>query len=103
MRVRMTAGVPRLLAFVTAVLVVFSSAPLMIGPPGMAVPLVMTTLLVAVLALIVAVAHTCRPSVRTALAWGRAGCVVRTPARQCDPDAAGHVRSRAPGSRYFCS
>jgi len=87
-------------AGVTALLVVFSSAlsvPGLSGLSGAAVPLVMTTLLLAVLALVIAAPRQGRPLVRPGVTCQRAGFQTRSPARECDPDAAGHVRPRAPG------
>jgi len=87
-------------AGVTALLVVFSSAlsvPGLSGLSGAAVPLVMTTLLLAVLALVIAASRQGRPLVRPGVTCQRAGFETRGPARECDPDAAGHVRPRAPG------
>jgi hypothetical protein len=85
------------LARVTAVLVLLSCAPSLSDVATTAIPVVMTTLLVAVLALVLVTAHVRQPLVRTATASGRARYDALTPARQCDPDAAGHVRPRAPG------
>lgn len=84
-------------AWVTASLALCLSAPSLALEPGVVVQLAVTTLLLAVLALVVAAAYLRQPSGRAVLAWRGAVCQARTPARQCDPDAAGHVRSRAPG------
>jgi hypothetical protein len=93
--------VPRLLACsgVTAFLVLFSSALPLSGLSGAAVPLVMTTLLLAVLAVVVAASSLRRPLSQAIRTWSRGGFEPRRAVRQCDPDAAGHVRPRAPGVR----
>jgi hypothetical protein len=96
MRVR-SVGAGRLPAHVTALLVLLSLAPSLSGAQGIAVPFMMATLVLAVLALVIAAARLRRPLVRAAIAWHHAGSEIRTAARQCDPDAAGHVRPRAPG------
>jgi len=96
MRMR-SARLPLLLAFVTAALALFFSAPSFSAEPRVVVPFAVTTLLLAVLAMVVAAAYMRQPSERAVMAWRGAACEARTPARQCDPDAAGHVRSRAPG------
>ena len=77
-------------------LVVCSPALSLSGLAGAAVPLAATVVLV-VAAGIIAAAGAADAS---GLAAGAVSCTplfgARIPARQCDPDAAGHVRPRAP-------
>jgi hypothetical protein len=93
-------GVPRLRlwVFVAAALVLFSPTVSLAQVSSVTIPIVMATLLFAALALLAAPSRTRQPSPRAAFAWRGAGCEARKPARQCDPDAAGHVRPRAPQS-----
>jgi uncharacterized protein DUF6412 len=69
------------------------------GPSGAAMPLLLTVVLVAAVGVVIAVA-TARDGDMGAVAGAlsRYGSVgERGLARQCDPDAAGRVRPRAPG------
>ena len=105
MRLRLTSA-RGLISFarLSALLVLLSFAPSLSDAAGAAIPLVMTTLLVAVLTLVVVTAHVQRPPIRTAAASRHAAHdAAHTPARQCDPDAAGHVRARAPGLSLVAS
>lgn len=68
------------------------------GLPGAALPLLATVVAVAVLAVVAAL---CRPGglgPAAGASVGNAFFEPRCSARQCDPDASGHVRPRAPGS-----
>lgn len=83
------------LAFVSAAL---SVAPAFSSPSGTGVQLALVALLAASLLLVVATCASQQPVAQAVCRWRRAAGVTRAPARQCDPDAAGHVRARAPGS-----
>lgn len=79
-------------------LVVCSPALSLAGVPGAALPLAVTIFLVVAAALVLAAADSA-PGLEAEVASCTALFEARSPARQCDPDAAGHVRSRAPGRR----
>ncbi|HEY7008909.1 MAG TPA: DUF6412 domain-containing protein [Jatrophihabitantaceae bacterium] len=88
----------RLAVVVTAaVMLAASVAPM--GPGTVpAVPLAMAILVVA--ACVVAWRWVVRrPSLAPAASHSARVDLGRNPVRQCDPDAAGHVRPRAPGAR----
>ena len=80
-----------------SMLTVSSVAPLLSAPADAGFPLALAALLIAVVLLVVATASVRRLAGRAVLAWRHAARSKRAPDRQCDPDAAGHVRPRAPG------
>lgn len=86
----------RLSWLVAAQLLVAGYAPLA-GVPGTAIPLAVAVVLIAALGVIAVAALDQRADPAAQLVFGAARFGTRRPARQCDPDAAGHVRPRAPG------
>jgi Family of unknown function (DUF6412) len=92
-----SAPMPLRLAGLTAALTFLLVAPSIPGASGAGVQLALATLLVASMLLVVTTADVQAPSAQAVRAWRLAACAKRAPARQCDPDSAGHVRSRAPG------
>jgi hypothetical protein len=86
----------RLAAVLTAGLVLAVVTP--VGPgPISAVPLAVAVLAVAVC--LAACSLFVRRPTLTPAGWPTARIdLERSPVRQCDPDSAGHVRPRAPGS-----
>ena len=89
-----TALTARLPWLVAAQLLVALCAPLA-GAPGAAIPL--AAVLIAALAVVLVVALDSRLEPATRVVFSTARFNARRPVRQCDPDAAGHVRPRAPG------
>jgi uncharacterized protein DUF6412 len=94
-----TGRLTQLPSFAMATLFVLagSSAASSVDLSSVAAPLVVTFLL-AVLALVSATSGDRAAGLATGLAGGADSFETRGAARQCDPDAAGHVRARAPGA-----
>ena len=92
----MRALTTRLSWLVAAQLLIALYAPLA-GVPGTAIPLAVAVVLIAALGVVAVAALDQRADPPSLLVFGSARVGARRPARQCDPDAAGHVRPRAPG------
>ena len=88
---------PLLLTCLSALLALCIMAPPSPELLSAGAPLALATLLIAVLLVVVALAAARAPLALAVRAWHDAAFIRRAPARQCDPDAAGHTRSRAPG------
>jgi hypothetical protein len=84
-------------AVATLFVLVGSSAASPLDLSSVAAPLVVT-LLLAVLALVSATSSDHADGLALGFARAADSFETRGTARQCDPDAAGHVRARAPGS-----
>jgi hypothetical protein len=80
-------------------LVACSPAVSLAGLSGAAVPLAVASVVLTALGCILAASCDDRPDVAAAVASREGLFQTRDPARQCDPDAAGHARPRAPGWR----
>ena len=89
----MRALTARLRWLVAAQLLIALYAPLA-GAPA-AIPLAAVLIVALAVAAVVALDARMEPATRVVV--GTARFSARRPARQCDPDAAGHVRPRAPG------
>ena len=85
------------LVFLASMLTLSSIAPSLSAPAESSFPIALAALLIAVVLLVVATASVRRLAARAVRAWRHVAHSKRAPDRQCDPNAAGHVRPRAPG------
>ena len=85
------------LTCLASMLTLSSVAPSLSAPADASFPLALAALLIAVVLLVMATASVRRLAAGAVLAWRHAVHTNRAPDRQYDPDAAGHVRPRAPG------
>lgn len=89
------------LIWLASMLTLSSVASSLSAPADASLPLALAALLIAVVLLVVATASVRRLAARAVRAWRHAVRSQRAPDRQCDPDAAGHVRPRAPGLSFI--
>ncbi len=68
--------------------------------PGAMAQIVLTVMVVALAAVAFVLTVDATTTVAQSVGTGGLAAEMQSAARQCDPDAAGHVRSRAPGQRH---